>query len=134
MRLLAFLICIGCAINASAESDWVNVGSNESHSYDVQAASFEETTTKDGAPILVALGRSLNKKTSRVEVNKWSVSIADCNRKMGTFVVLDINGKRQVENDFAFGAGNVSSVIAETLCFYAQYQNEKRQQKSADNK
>ena len=117
------------SLGAISQEKWINVASSDDSSWEVQPRSLEETKTKGGNEIAAVVGRIANKKTKKVELRKWYVSIEDCDRKMGKLVTLDIDGKFQFENDFVFGAGTIATSVAEGICGGYEYRVQAKDKK-----
>ncbi|MNN55239.1 hypothetical protein D3C81_1701020 [compost metagenome] len=47
------------------------------------------------------------------------MKIGDCNNRSGTIYTTDMADKYKFDNDFAFGAGNIASGLAESICSIA---------------
>jgi hypothetical protein len=112
----------GCAFGifacfgASAEDGWVEVGSVETTTYSIKTASYSLETNRNGEEVATVIGRSVESKSTRVEVHKWYVSSADCSRGYGSLVTLTINGDFDFDNEFVVNSGSMASLLAELIC------------------
>ena len=121
-------LLLGASI-AFGQSEWVSVASTDDMEWEFRSGSFEETVTKGGESIFVALGRVTGKIDKKIDLRKSYVSVRDCARKMGKVVTLGIDGSFRFENDFVFGGGNVASAMAEFLCGVQEYRVKNREKK-----
>jgi len=112
-----------------AQSEWLNVSNSDDNAYDIKSGSLEETMTKAGVEVATVIGRVNNLKTKRIDLEKWYVSVTDCNRELGKLVTLDLDGQYKHENAFVFEGGNVSSRIAQMICGSLSLRTKTRQGK-----
>lgn len=115
-RFALLALALGASLPLSAQTNWVNVANSEDSQWDIRAGSLDETTTKGGTRIAVAVGRVSNTKTKRIDVEKWYVSLDDCERQMGKLVTLDVDGEYLYENDFVVGSGSIGGSVAGFIC------------------
>lgn len=95
---------------------WPKVAETDDTEWRFQPGSLEITKNKRGAQIAVVAGKATEKKTKRIELFKKYVSAADCRRRQGKIVSLNINNDFEYENDFLIGSGSVASELAELVC------------------
>lgn len=62
------------------------------------------------------IGKFSNLRPPEVIIYRDVVAITDCYNEAGTLRSYSLNGSLINQYDFAFGAGNATSVIAETIC------------------
>jgi len=118
-RLLTVATLLAASLNVGvvhAQQEWFEVAATDERIWEVQGGSFEESRTKGGDPIAVVISRVTTKSTKQIDLRKSYVPIADCEKRMGKVVTLDLDGKFRFENDFLFGGGTVASSMAEFIC------------------
>lgn len=117
MRKLASVVFLAFAfVNANAQDRWITVAESYESVFAIQPGSLEETRTIGGLEIAAVVGRSLDKKTRRIELRKWYVTLQDCSRKLGKLVTLRLDGTYFFDNDFVFGSETIASQVAEIIC------------------
>ncbi len=73
-------------------------------------------TTKDGVDVAIVTGKRNDKTLNKITLERWYVSVPDCNNHQGALVRLSLDGQFKSKYDFVFGAGSVGSIKAETIC------------------
>ena len=101
---------------AQADSGWIQVAETDDVQWHFQPGSLSFNKNKGGTAIALVVGKTTSKRSRKIELYKWYVAGADCRRKMGKLVALDINDSFSYENEFVFGSGSVASALAETIC------------------
>jgi hypothetical protein len=127
-KLYAAALLLGIT-QASAQTDWIKIAEADETSWYVKPGSLEVAKTKGQVPIVVVIGRVVDSETKQVNLYKWYVSIADCQRELGKVVSLKIDGAYSFENDFVFGSGNVASAMAQSICGAYAFQVKNRDNK-----
>ena len=102
--------------DTQSDLGWIRVAETDDSMWHVQPGSLTFNKNKGGTAIALVVGKITNRRSRQIELYKWYVAGADCRRKMGKVVALNINDSFQFENDFVFGSGNVASTLAETIC------------------
>ena len=116
MRKFVCAALLAACVPAMAAEEWVEVASTPDTAWAIKPGSFSQGVTDGKRPMAYVIGRFSDKSRNRVDINRWYVLLSDCNREMGELVTLDLKGAFLFSNDFAFGAGNIASKIAETIC------------------
>jgi len=127
--LYALIIRAFLCSTALAQTDWIPIAGTDDKVWHVKPGSLEISQTKGQTPIAVVIGRTGDKKTRQIQVYKWYVSLADCQRELGKVVSLNVDGSYAFENDFVFSSGNVASAMAESICGAYFYQVKYREKK-----
>lgn len=132
IRSTWLLLLLSCSVAHAQSPGWqsVAVSSDGLQIYEAKNGSFQVAKSKGGEEIAVVIGKSENKSTSTIEVQKWYVKTADCRAKYGKLVTLDVDGSFKFENDFAEGAGNIAAAKAEFICDVYHYNMEAKRKKS----
>lgn len=118
--ILAIAIALCTTVSAYAEAEWVEIASSKmGRKWELQKDSLELTKNQGEESIAVMNGRVMEADKIKTRVYKWYVSINDCNRKMGKLAILNTTGEFEHEQDFIFGGADISSVIAEKICYNA---------------
>lgn len=116
LQVLCWSLMVLTCPQALGQPEWLNVSNSDENAYDIKTGSLEELKTKGGVDVAIVIGRVSNRKTRQIDLEKWYVSVADCDRELGKLVTLDLDGKYKFENDFVFEGGSVASRIAEMIC------------------
>lgn len=95
---------------------WMKVAETDDTEWRFQPGSLEFTKNKLGTPIAAVSGKSVDKRTRKVEIFRKYVSATDCKRGRGKIVSLDVDNDFQYENEFMAGSGTVASAMAELIC------------------
>jgi hypothetical protein len=100
------------------EFGWTEIASNTSRAkvYSIKDKSVAINKNNRGDTIVVGVGKTYDTATNRSEVNKWYVSLTDCEAEVGMLTILETDGKFVNDIAFAFNQGSVGAAIAETLC------------------
>ncbi|HVL10481.1 MAG TPA: hypothetical protein VM512_15170 [Burkholderiaceae bacterium] len=131
MKRLALLAAI-LPFSCFAQNDsWVLIARSTDAitEWSIQKGSFESITTKGGKPISVVVGRTTDKRTKEVDLAKWYVTDADCDRGLGTIVTLSVTGAFRFENPFVKDSGSIASSIADAICDVRGLQLKAREEK-----
>lgn len=115
-KIIASLILAVTPFVYAADDNWVVVTSSNINVYSIKKKSVVLEKTKGGTTVVVGLGRSKNIKSTTVSVFQMYVSVADCAKEGGLFVVTDLSGKITGESEFVYSLGTVASDMAELLC------------------
>jgi hypothetical protein len=111
------------------EFGWTEIATNDNRAK-IYSKSVSIDKNNRGDVIVVGVGRAFDSVTNRSEVNKWYVTISDCDAEVGMLTVLDTNGKFVNDIPFAFNQGSVGAAVAEALCgVYKRYANENKASK-----
>lgn len=113
------------------DSPWIYITANSENTdkYSVKKGTFEIAKTKSGTEIAVVLGQIQRKKNNQIDYNKWYVSTSDCEKGMGKLVILKVNGDYDFESDFVADGNNISSGIADFICFLYKFDKNQKQGK-----
>lgn len=117
---------------ALADEKWLNTAADMDGEMasSVRVGSFTVAKNQGGEPIAVVIGRIVNKKTSRIDLQKWYVRLADCAAGQGKLVTLSISGQFRYDNDFVFDGGTISSTNAKFICDTYNYIEQQSRKKS----
>lgn len=116
MKAILLVLGVCSAGPAIAQQDeWITLGRTDTATWEMKPHSLSFTELR-GVPGVMIVGQVTMRKTERVKLGKWYVSISDCERGMGQLVVLSIDGEYQYKNDFAFDARTATSGVAEYIC------------------
>ncbi len=124
MKRLALAFCLATPLCVSAAEKWVEVSSGKNVTYKVRVGSVRVDKNKAGRPIVVGLF-SETKDSGGVVIEQNYVTLSDCAGGFGKLVTLDTSGSVRYETDFAFGAAQVASTIAELLCLIGKKEADK---------
>lgn len=131
MKKTFFVACLTALICSSAAAeDWTLAASSNKIELYAQPGSFIFSKNKASEPIAVVTGKSVDKLTTQIEVEKWYVRLVDCEAKQGKLVTLTIGGEFKYDNDFVFGSGSLASITAKLVCDVATYVAEEKRKKS----
>ena len=103
----------------SNDNGWVFISEGNTAKIYAKKGSFK---TENGYFEIVT--KESYKSSNTVGIYKRRVSANDCRNEMGQLLTFDLSGKLIATNDFAFGAGNVGSTIAEFICGVAKKLNQ----------
>ena len=96
----------------AADERWISFGP----SFSLKKHSGFPTTLADGDLVYSAVIRE-KRNDGKISVRHIGVTAQACVEESGTIGLYDMSsGKLESEYPFAFGAGNVASHLAETLC------------------
>lgn len=117
MRRFVVLLTLISSASAYAD-DWIPlvVNSEGTVSWAGLKNSYELRSNKNGEEIVVWTEKEDDKKTRKITIQKLYVKTADCLRKQGKAVVVNMDGDYRFDYDFIFGVENVGSYRAEQLC------------------
>jgi hypothetical protein len=115
-RLIVFLVLVSSA--SAYADDWIYLTSNSADTkvWHGLAKSYELRNNKKGDEIAVWTEKEDDKKTNRITIQKMYVKTADCLKKQGKSVVVNMDGDFLYDYDFIFGVETVGSYRAEQLC------------------
>ena len=87
-----------------ADERWTDFASTASGAkFSFKTDSFAFGRTDSGEEMVMVVGKV--DLEGSVALQQWSVTLGDCNRSMGAFVISLINGELIQKRDFVFGAG-----------------------------
>ncbi|MEN9433906.1 MAG: hypothetical protein RLZZ422_1495 [Pseudomonadota bacterium] len=98
----------------ATSSGWVYITTSDGYnpvSFYGKAGSLQRTTSHYSI-----ISKSHNPLTKGIVISREIVPISNCNNGVGVLKAYDLSGNLVQQNDFAFGSGNVASLIAETIC------------------
>ncbi|MFL6716198.1 MAG: hypothetical protein ACJ8G3_07545 [Burkholderiaceae bacterium] len=110
--------------------DWILAASSNKLELYAQPGSFAFSKNRKSDPIAVVTGKSVDKITGQVDLEKWYVRLTDCVAKQGKLVSLTIGGEFKYDNDFVFGSGTIGSSAAKLICDVVTYTAEEKRNKS----
>lgn len=128
-RIIGGFLLVAASSFAMADDGWIPAASNDQVEFSIKKKSGEITKNKAGDDIFVVVGRVLDKKSGKINLEKWYVKYSDCLNKQGQIVTLTLGGDYQYENDFVFGAGSIASSNAELICAGYEYVINKNNEK-----
>lgn len=119
MKRLIALACIGLAGSGIAQTadGWEEVARSVTKPVDVwsvKKGSVKVEPGTDGAREISGVFRSSRSKFTKVV--KAQVSVGACRDGYGVVHIGGLSGRHRESDDFAVGAGNISSALAEYLC------------------
>jgi hypothetical protein len=116
MRMMVPVLAAGLASLAAAQDDiWISVGRTDKAAWQVKAGSGTVTEVQ-GAPVVVVVGRMITQATNRTTVQKWYVSVSDCERGMGQVVALTLDDRYQYRQPFVLGDESAPAGLARHIC------------------
>lgn len=103
---------------AQAGDGWTEVAVSFDHSrvYSIKDKSVMIDKNDRGTIVVVGTGRITSPQTKSSEVNKWYVSLSDCDNEMGMLTKLEVDGHFINDTPFVFGQGSIGATIAEVMC------------------
>lgn len=114
--LAVFLVSV-CSIGHAQKPDWVKLAETDEMVWDGRVGTREFGKTRSGKEMVVATGRTVDKKTKRITFEKWYVLVDHCRAGQGQLTTVDMDGAYKYETDFMFKGGTVASSLAEMLCY-----------------
>lgn len=114
-RVISGILLVAACSSVMADG-WVQTTSNDTHQFSIKKGTGEITKNKAGEDIFVVIGRMYGKKSKKIDLEKWYVTVADCLKKEGKLVTLSLAGDFMYENDFVFQGGSIASANAELIC------------------
>lgn len=125
MKRAALLLALSLAALSAQAEQWLPIASSDAYEYHGQVGS---TVITDRTVSFVLRSRNRDGTGSMV-ISRAIVGRPDCARQSGTMLLFDLALREErMRVDFAFGAGNVGSIIAERVC------NELRDPRHSDRK
>ena len=101
---------------ADLQFNWNEVAASDAVTYSLKADSYQVGKSIGGAPAVAFIVRARNAKTNEITLNKKYVLVKDCVAGNGKLITTDLDGTFSWETPFAFGAGDVASTIALSIC------------------
>ena len=100
------------------DAGWYSVTSSKdgNDDYSIKLGSGARDQNKQGEPMTIVVGRSVDKKNNKIDLYKWYVTDSDCKQEYGQLVALDLDGNFKFETPYAKGSKTIGSAIAETIC------------------
>lgn len=124
MRIMALIfIVVLCGTELRADGRWTVLAESENGTktyVKTNSLSLEEIVRKGETEGVLTIIGKLVTPSGQTGIFKWYVTPRDCEAEYGKIGALNMDGKLEWESDFAFGSGEVSSVMAETMCTAAK--------------
>jgi hypothetical protein len=95
---------------------WVLVSSDPEGEFHAVEGSFQQASKRNGERVAMIFGKSYDKLSNTLWVERLYVRIRDCESMQGKLVVMTADSQPRYEADFVLGAGTAAARKAGYIC------------------